>query len=131
MDVSIECQSAPMRNALVDQLEKIDYEAVHVDGNTVAFTFENPRTFQPRSETPELVDAVNLGNTALVAAYNGLGLENNDPNAVGSGADRLIASSVAVYTPQFFAAADAGLLSGLRDAIAPEAIDSLRERLSV
>jgi UDP-2,3-diacylglucosamine pyrophosphatase LpxH len=131
MDVSIQCQSAPMRNALVDQLETLDYEGVHVVGNTVAFTFENPRTFQPRSETPELVDLANLGNAALVAAYNGLGLENNDPNAVGSGADRLIASSVAVYTPQFFAAADAGLLSALRDAVPPEAMESLRERLTV
>jgi UDP-2,3-diacylglucosamine pyrophosphatase LpxH len=129
MDVSITCLSAEMRSALVNALRGMGYEDLSVSANTVGFTFDTPRSFQPRSEVPEVVVAVNVANAAIVAAYNAFGFPRNDPNVVASGADRLIASSVSIYSPAFFAEAACGLLRVADFGLSTSSLDALFARL--
>jgi len=129
MDISITCLSTEMRVALVGALRSTGYEALSVSGDTVSFTFDVPRTFQPRSVTPELVAAVTSANGIIVGAYNALGLPNNDPNGVGSGADRLIANSVSIYSQAFFAGVDCALAQSADVDLSTSLLSSLYERL--
>jgi UDP-2,3-diacylglucosamine pyrophosphatase LpxH len=129
MDVSITCLSAEMREALVEALEIMGYDELTVSADTVSFTFDTPHTFQPRSDVPELASAVNLGNNAVVLAYNALGLPNNDPNGVVSGADQLIANSVAIYSRTFFAGVDLSLARGAGPDLSTSLLQTLSARL--
>jgi hypothetical protein len=78
MDVSIKCADGTMRDAFRTALQEVGY-TVHVSGNTVSFTFDRPFSYQPRYDHGNLENVRQL-NQNDVAAYNGLNLDNNDPN---------------------------------------------------
>jgi UDP-2,3-diacylglucosamine pyrophosphatase LpxH len=101
MDVTIECRDAAMRTALGDSLAAMGYDGVDVVSNTVSFTFDSPKTFQPRSDYPQAVAGVNAANQAIVAAYDALRLPNNDPNQVSEAAGGLIGGAIALYSQTF------------------------------
>jgi hypothetical protein len=83
MDVSITCLDAEMTSAFLSALTAMGYTDVRRDGNTVDFTFDIPKTRQPRDDYPPVVVAgVRAANQQNVAAYNSLGLTSNDPNTV-------------------------------------------------
>lgn len=103
MDVSIECLDAIMTSALVGALTGMGYQNVHTNGNTVTFTFDTPKTPQPRMDYPQLVSVVRSANQQIVTAYNSLGLTSNDPNIVGDQAAEAIGRSFAIYSAEFFA----------------------------
>ena len=109
MDVSIECLDVTMTTALTGALATMGYTGVQTVGNTVSFVFDTPRTPQPRADVPQIVSAVRVANQQIVAAYNGLGLMNNDPNTVGDQAAATIGSAFALYSEQFFASVLANL----------------------
>jgi len=72
---------------------------------------------------------VTSANGIIVGAYNALGLPNNDPNGVGSGADRLIANSVSIYSQAFFAGVDCALAQSADVDLSTSLLSSLYERL--
>jgi hypothetical protein len=102
MDVSIECLDSVMTSALVDALTGMGYQNVQTNGNTVSFTFDTPKTPQPRDQYPQLVSVVDAANHQIVAAYDSLGLTSNDPNTVGDQAAATIGSWFAIYSAEFF-----------------------------
>lgn len=108
MDVSITCLDATMKSALVSALNGLGYADIQTAGNKVSFTFGTPRTYQPRSATPQLVAAARAANQQIVATYNGLKLANNDPNTVGEQAAAIVGRSFAIRSEAFFAGAIAG-----------------------
>jgi UDP-2,3-diacylglucosamine pyrophosphatase LpxH len=103
MDVSIECLDAVMTAALVGALTGMGYQSVHTNGNTVTFTFDTPKTHQPRDDSPQLVTVVRAANQQIVTAYDSLGLTSNDPNTVGDQAAATIGRAFAIYSVEFFA----------------------------
>ena len=109
MDVAITCLDAVMTSAFVAALNGMGYQNVQTDGNTVSFTFDTPKTHQPRDDTPQLVSVVRAAEQQIVAAYDSLGLTSNDPNTVGDQAAATIGRSFAIYGEEFFAAAVANL----------------------
>jgi Domain of unknown function (DUF4474) len=102
MDVSIECLDAVMTAAFVDALTGMGYQNVTTTGNTVAFTFDTPKTPQPRMGNPQLVAFVRSENQRIVSLYDSLGLTSNDPNTVGDQAAAAIGRSFAIYSAEFF-----------------------------
>jgi UDP-2,3-diacylglucosamine pyrophosphatase LpxH len=101
MDVSIECLDGVMTSALVDSLRNMGYQTVHTNGNTVKFTFDTPKTPQPRNDYPQAVSVVRFANQQIVNAYNSLGVTSNDPNTVGDQAAATIGRSFAIYSAEF------------------------------
>jgi Domain of unknown function (DUF4474) len=130
MDVSITCVSSAMCTALVDALEAMGYQGLTVVSPTVSFTFDTPKTFQPRSDVPVLVTAVSAANTAIVTAYNSMGFPNNDPNLIGGRADGLIANSIAIYSQTFAAQVIAGLAQTAKLEPGTAVLSQLYARLS-
>ena len=78
-------------------------ERARPTANTVSFTFDTPKTHQPRDDLPQLVSVVRAADQQIVAAYDSLGLASNDPNTVGDQAAATIGRSFAIYGEQFFA----------------------------
>jgi UDP-2,3-diacylglucosamine pyrophosphatase LpxH len=109
MDVSITCLDAVMTTALVNALHGLGYQNVNVASNTVRFTFDTPHTFQPRTDYPQVVAAVNVANQAIVSTYNGFGFPNNDPNKIPAQDDTLILNGIATYSTAFFSQVVANL----------------------
>ena len=109
MDVSIECLDAVMTSALVGALTGMGYQNVNTNGNTVTFTFDTPKTPQPRAGSPQLVAVVDAANQQIVSAYDSLGLTNNDPNTVGDQAAATIGRAFAIYSAEFFESVIASL----------------------
>jgi hypothetical protein len=103
MDVSIECLDAVMTSALVRALTGMGYLNVQTNGNTVTFTFDRPKTSQPRNDYPQAVSVVRIADQQIVSDYDSLGLTNNDPNTVGDQAAATIGRSFAIYSEEFFA----------------------------
>ena len=103
MDVSIECLDATMTSAFTGALAAIGYTNVQTNGNTVSFVFDRPKTPQPRDSFPQLIGVVRADDTAIVNAYNSLGLTSNDPNTVGDQAAATIGKAFAIYSAEFFA----------------------------
>ena len=81
--------SMAFRNALVD----LRYGYNLIGGSSVAFTFDSPKTFQPRRDPARKAElaAVNSSNRGLVSRYKNLGLGSNDPNLVSGDAAGLMA----------------------------------------
>ncbi len=104
MDVSIECLDSVMKTALVNSMTGMGYQNLQINGNTVSFTFDTPKTHQPRSDSPAAVSAVRAENQQTVAAYDSLGLSSNDPNTVGDQAAATIGNAFAIYSEEFFGA---------------------------
>ncbi len=74
MDVAITSLDATMSTALVDALQALGY-SVEVSSNTVSFRFATPNSHQPRSDTPAIVQAVEVTDQGAVSGYKALGLE--------------------------------------------------------
>ena len=103
MDVSIECRDDVMTAALTGALASMGYKNVKTNGNTVSFTFDTPKTPQPRDGFPQLVSLVRAANQQIVSAYDSLHLTSNDPNTVSDQAAAAIGRSFAIYGEEFFA----------------------------
>jgi hypothetical protein len=87
------------RNALIDL--KYGYNPI---GSSVVFTFDGPKTYQPRRDPARLAEflAVFHGNVGLVARYKSLGLGSNDPNLVTGDAAGLVSDFISLYSRSFF-----------------------------
>jgi hypothetical protein len=81
MSISITFPTVAMMTAFSKALQALQYNNT-VSGNTVSFAFDKPKTFQPRTATPNVLSNVVSANQALVAKYNALSLPNNDPNNI-------------------------------------------------
>lgn len=126
MDVSIECLDDVMKTALVDSLNAMGYQ-LQTNGNTVSFTFDTPKTAQPRDALPAAaVAAVRAEQEQIVAAYDSLGLTSNDPNTVGDQAAATIGRAFAIYSAEFFETVIAMLANQLGVAIS-DAIRALTD----
>ena len=92
--------SMAFRNALVD----LRYGYNLIGGSSVAFTFDSPKTFQPRRDPARKAElaAVNSSNRGLVSRYKNLGLGSNDPNLVSGDAAGLMADFTNLYGQSFF-----------------------------
>jgi len=111
MEVSITCLDDVMTAAFVSAVEATGYQNVDVNGNEVSFTFDNPLTRQPRDDFPQLVSLVRTADQQIVAAYDALGLPNNDPNTIGDQAAATIGRAFVIYSEEFFASVIANLAS--------------------
>jgi hypothetical protein len=108
MDVSITCLDAAMCTALVDALQAMGY-SVMVSSTTVNFSFASPRSHQPRSDTPLIVQAVEATDQGIVNGYDALGLPNNDPNSIPDALLTMIMNAVGIYSSEFFTRAVSNL----------------------
>ncbi len=129
MDVSITCLDATMCAALVNALQGMGY-SVNVFSTTVSFRFAIPRSHQPRSDTPLIVQAVEVTDQGIVSEYNALGFPNNDPNTIPDTALDKIMGAVGIYSWDFFAQAVANLanIAGLN---AYSVIDGLAQAFKI
>jgi len=118
MDVSITCLDSVMTTAFVNALAATGYSNVQTSGNTVSFTFDTPKTRQPRDDLPQLVSVVQAADQAIVAAYDSLNLTSNDPNTVGDQAAAVIGNAFAIYSEEFFASVIANLANLIGQSIA-------------
>ena len=82
LEVSIKFPDIEMRQAFTDSLLQMGYNSIYISDSTVHFTFDTPRSFQPRVDLGPLQDSVFAANEKSVSAYCGLGLPNNDPNRI-------------------------------------------------
>lgn len=130
MDVSIECLDSVMRTALVNSLTGMGYQNLEITGNTVSFTFDTPKTHQPRADTPAAVSAVRADDQQIVAAYDDLELTSNDPNTVGDQAAATIGNAFALYSEQFFGSVIANL-ANLRGTDVASLIRALSEGFNI
>ena len=96
MDVTIAFGNSEMRIAFVNAIQKLGYENVTVVENRVSFTFDTPKTYQPRFSNP-LLTTVNHANQQIVKNYNECNFPNNDPNQVQESAFKFLAGSVLQY----------------------------------
>jgi hypothetical protein len=126
MDVSITCLDATMTSAFVGSLTGMGYQNVHTNGNTVTFTFDDPKTPQPRDAVPQIVSVVRGENEAIVTTYDSLQLSSNDPNTVGDEAAAVIGRSFAIYGAEFFENVIANLANQFGIAIS-DAVRTLTE----
>ena len=75
------------------------------DKLTVSFTFDKPKTYQPRSSLPYTATKVQKANKNNVDLYNSFkpkGARDNDPNASLDRAINVIMSNIADYDGSFF-----------------------------
>jgi hypothetical protein len=112
MDASITCRDAGMCTALVGALRGMGYD-VNVSATTVRFTFATPKTHQPRSETPSVVQAAETTTKGIVDKYKTFGLQNNDPNTIPPHAAEAIISTVGIYSVDFFVQVVANLAKNI------------------
>lgn len=84
MKLRIEIPASEMREAFVNAVEETGYQNVRVDGDSVSFTFDTPRTHQPRKDMncKPFVDLAEENNKKIVAKYRDMHLPNNDPNEI-------------------------------------------------
>jgi Domain of unknown function (DUF4474) len=103
MEVEIRFPNYEMIGPFKDALVGLKYGFNVIGGLSVRFTFDRPRTFQPRKDPAKQTElaAVNNSNRDLVARYKALGLSSNDPNSVGNAAG-WISDSIAIYGQSFF-----------------------------
>jgi hypothetical protein len=107
MEVNIKFPNREMtelfKKALIDL--KYGYNPV---GDGIYFTFDRPKTFQPRRNPAKQTElaAVNSSNLGLVSRYkklrSDLQLGSNDPNLITGDAAGLISDFTALYAPSFF-----------------------------
>jgi len=84
MSLSIDMPKAAMRQAFVAALEAAGYRGARVEGRSVSFRFDAPKTHQPRQDPAyaQLVGLAEANNTRVVTKYRELGLPSNDPNEI-------------------------------------------------
>jgi hypothetical protein len=84
MDLCIRMPEPMMREAFVNAVKGAGYQNIEIDGDSVSFTFDKPKTIQPRSDPKfkSFVDSAQALNSNIVANYQDLQLENNDPNMI-------------------------------------------------
>jgi hypothetical protein len=129
MDVSITCLDATMCTALVGALQAMGY-TVKTVANTVTFTFVTPTSHQPRSDTPQIVQAVEVTDQGIVNSYNALGFPNNDPNNIPDASLSTILNAVSIFSLDFFtkAVADLANVAGIN---AYSLIDNLTQAFNI
>jgi hypothetical protein len=87
---------------------------VEVFSTTVSFRFAIPSSHQPRSDTPPIVQAVEVTDQGIVNGYEALGFPNNDPNTIPDSSLATIMDAVGIYSEAFFtnAVANLGSIAG-------------------
>ena len=85
MNVTISFPDVAMLDAFAGALQDLGYTYKRGIGDKqhqVIFTFDTPKTFQPRTapENADRLNMVNNANAAVVAKYKSFNLANNDPN---------------------------------------------------
>jgi Domain of unknown function (DUF4474) len=129
MDVAITCLDATMCTALVDALRAMGY-SVKVFSTTVSFRFAIPSSHQPRSDTPQIVQAVEATDQGIVGGYKALGLANNDPNTIPDAALATIMDAVGIYSWEFFTKAISSL-ANIAGVNAYDLIDKLAQAFNI
>jgi len=104
MEVEIKFPSYEMIGPFKDALVGLRYGFNVIGGLSVRFTFDRPKTFQPRQDPAKQTElaVVNNSNLGLVSRYKKLGLGSNDPNLVTGNAAGWISDSTALYGQSFF-----------------------------
>jgi len=104
MEVEIEIPNNEMREAFKQGLITLNYGYNVIGGSRIRFTFDRPKTFQPRRDSAKQTElaAVMNGNLGLVSRYKKLGLGSNDPNLETLNAAGWISDSIALYGQSFF-----------------------------
>ncbi|WP_018211661.1 DUF4474 domain-containing protein [Desulfitobacterium hafniense] len=71
MEVTITLESAEMRDAFLEGMKKTGYSAkeVRILGNTVSFTFNQPRSAQPLTRIPKIEGVIQSKNELLCQSY--------------------------------------------------------------
>src|SRR5579883_586856 len=131
MDLSIKFPAPAMLQAFVGALKALGYHPM-VSMDTVRFTFDQPRTFQPYTDGKYklLVDKANFANQEIVSIYQGFGLPNNDPNTVPEEVADIILESINQYYQTFFAQTVADLFKAAGKT-ASELIDVLSQKFEI
>ncbi|MBL7733734.1 MAG: DUF4474 domain-containing protein [Chitinophagaceae bacterium] len=100
MNISITFPDTGMLNAFVEALNGMGYRS-NVNGTTVSFVFDKPKTYQPRLSNPTTLARVNAGNQQVVNAYASYHLPNNDPNQTPVGAQGYVMQTILAYKDFF------------------------------
>ncbi|MDA0178785.1 DUF4474 domain-containing protein [Solirubrobacter phytolaccae] len=82
VDIRIGFPGREMREAFEQALRARGHTDLTVDGDTVAFRFEQAFAPQPRAAVPQLVELAMQANQRIVERYRSLGAASNDPNQV-------------------------------------------------
>jgi uncharacterized protein DUF4474 len=84
MTANITFPSQGMCSAFVTALQATGYAPTVTGGISVSFEFKTPFTEQPRSDPncKQFVDAAINANSEIVARYQALNLQSNDPNKI-------------------------------------------------
>jgi hypothetical protein len=84
MSLCIKMPSKKMRQAFVEAVKETGYEDVEVEGTSIRFVFDKPKTYQPRFDPDytAMVAQAAKNNKKIVSRYRGLQLPNNDPNEI-------------------------------------------------
>lgn len=93
MSITITFDQSGMQNAFVNALHGMGYQNVQVTNNQVSFTFDHPKTYQPRLNDP-LLSKVNADNQSIVGTYAAFHLPSNDPNNTPDNVINAIEASV-------------------------------------
>ncbi|MBN1962230.1 MAG: DUF4474 domain-containing protein [Deltaproteobacteria bacterium] len=102
MEACIDIPSQAMRQVFVDAVKGSGYQDVLIDGASVKFTFDKPKTHQPRNDInmKKFVDLAEANNRNIVTKYQELDLANNDPNELHDDVADEIISYFNVYKPE-------------------------------
>jgi hypothetical protein len=116
MDVLIKFPDTQMSQLFANALTALGYRPPLVQGPSVRFTFDQPRTkFQPRKDPDKrsTFDNVRTANNAIVSTYTHLykqlGLASNDPNKITGELEGKISDYITQYGQAFFAQVVANL----------------------
>jgi hypothetical protein len=104
MDIEIKFPDNEMMELFKKALIGLGYGYNALGSGAVRFTFDRPKTFQPRRDPAKQTELaeVNSSNLGLVSRYKKLGLGSNDPNLVTGDAAGLISDFTALYSQSFF-----------------------------
>jgi hypothetical protein len=132
MEVAITFLDVGMCHAFVTGLTQVGHRPTQVQGPTVRFPFQQPRTHQPRLEPGRQSQfaQVRRSNGDLVATYNRLKsqlyLPNNDPNRITGEAERKVIDYINQFGPAFFVQA-VGTLFRQQNKPAAELLNTLEQ----
>ncbi len=84
MKLRVTLSTTEMREVFVDAIEGHPFRDISVDGQTVAFTFDQATPPQPRRDPrcAHFVELAQSNNSQIVHRYGQLDLEDSDPNGI-------------------------------------------------
>jgi hypothetical protein len=98
VDISIAFPNPSMLGAFRQALTQLGYKS-GVDGSKVSFTFDTPKTYQPRTDpnNAQLLADANGTNEKAVATYRRLNPGKSDPNVVQENVADIITDQLSIF----------------------------------